>query len=57
MNIKVNFPKDKSHTYNLAFIKALLIKATIDNLKIDIEEKEEIRSNILEHLENNELHI
>ena len=52
MNIKVNSPKDESHIYNLAFIKALLIKGTIDNLKIDIDEKINIRSNILDHLKN-----
>ena len=57
MNVKVNYSKDNNHIYNLAFIRSLLIKTTIDSLKIEIEEKEEIRKNILEHLKNNESHI
>lgn len=53
MNVKVNYPKDNTHIYNLAFIKALLIKSTIDNFNIGTNEKINIRNTILEYLKNN----
>lgn len=51
MEIKINFPENNSHISNLAFIKALMIKKTIDDLKISFEEKEFLRREILEYLQ------
>lgn len=50
MEIKLNFSKDDSHISNLAYIKALLIKCTIEQLNISFEEKEKLRQEILEYL-------
>lgn len=50
MEIKFNIPKDNSHISNLAFIRALLIRDTIEKLNITIEEKEELKEEILEYL-------
>lgn len=50
MEINYNIPKDNSHLYNLAFIKAVFIRDTIDKLNIGINEKENLKKEILEHL-------
>ncbi len=50
MKIKLNFPKDNNHIYNLAFVKALLIHSTIDNLNITYLEKEQLQEEVLEYL-------
>lgn len=50
MEIKFNIPEDNSHISNLAFIRALLIRDTIEKLNITIEEKEELKEEILEYL-------
>lgn len=50
MEIKLNFPKDNSHIYNLAFVRALLIRDTIESLSITYQEKENLRKDILEYL-------
>lgn len=50
MEIKYNFPKDNSHINNLAFIRALFIRDTIESLDVSIEEKNAIRKDILEYL-------
>lgn len=50
MEIKINFPKDNVHIDNLAFIKALLIKTTIERLDISYKEKENIRKEVMEYL-------
>lgn len=52
MEIILNFPKDNQHIQNLAFIKALLIKGTIESLNISYEEKQQLRKEVLEHLKN-----
>lgn len=52
MDIQLNFPKDNSHISNLAFVRALLIKCTIEKLDISYSEKEEIRKKVLEYLKN-----
>ena len=38
MEIKYNFSKDNSHINNLAFIRALFIRDTIESLDVSIEE-------------------
>lgn len=53
LNIKVNLPSNEAHINNLAYVKALLIKKTIDNMKISSNERERILNEILEYLENN----
>lgn len=50
MKIKYNIPKDNSHISNLAFIRALFIRDTIEKLNISFEEKEELKEEILEYL-------
>ena len=53
MKVKLNFPKDNSHIHNLAFVRALLIRDTIESLKITYQEKEHLRKSILDYLEKN----
>ena len=50
MEIYYNIPKDNSHIKNLAFIKAIFIRDTIEKLNITFEEKEELKNEILEYL-------
>ena len=50
MEIKYNFSKDNSHINNLAFIRALFIRDTIERLDVSIEEKNAIRKDVLEYL-------
>lgn len=50
MKIKINFPEDNSYISNLAFVRALLIRDTIESLDITYEEKEKLRKEILEYL-------
>lgn len=57
MKIKLNFPKDNNHIYNLAFVKALLIHSTIDNLNITYLEKEQLQEEVLEYLKKTWTHI
>lgn len=52
MEIKIKLPEDNSHISNLAYIKALLIKSTIENLNISYEEKIKFKNEILEYLAN-----
>ncbi len=52
MEIHFNFTEDNSHVKNLAFVRALLIKCTIEKLDISYEEKEEIKRKVLEYLKN-----
>ena len=47
MNIKLNYQNSDAYIYNLAFIKALLIKSSIDNMSISSEEKNEFLQSIL----------
>lgn len=50
MRIILNYAND-SYVYNLAFVKALLIKKTIDNLSLDYNKKKEIKKQVLEYLQ------
>ena len=50
MEVKINFPENDNHISNLAYIKALMIKKTIEDLNISSEEKEKLRKEVLEHL-------
>ena len=50
MEVKINFPESNNHISNLAYIKALMIKKTIEDLNISSEEKEKLRKEVLEHL-------
>ena len=50
MQIKFNFPEGDNYISNLAFIKALMIKKSIEELDISYEEKEQIKKEILETL-------
>ena len=54
MDIQLNFPNNNNnHISNLAFIRALLIKCTIEKLNISYLEKEELKRKILEYLKSN----
>ena len=53
MQIKINMENNKEYIHNLAFVKALLIKESIENLGISHEEKVKIKNEILEYLQNN----
>lgn len=53
MNIKINYPEGNEHIKNLAFIKALLIKCSIENLDMNTKEKEELKDKILDYLKSN----
>lgn len=50
MEIKINLPKDNIHIKNLAFVRALLIRDTIENLNVSYQEKEKLKNEILEYL-------
>ena len=52
MNIEINYPENKEHIRNFAFIKALMIKLTIEELNISYEEKETLRVEILKYLKH-----
>jgi hypothetical protein len=53
MDIKINFTENKSYIKNLAFIRALLIKISIEQLEIEYDEKLKLYEDILEYLKNN----
>lgn len=50
MEFYYNIPKDNSHISNLAFIRALFIRDTIEKFNISFEEKNELKEQILEYL-------
>ena len=52
MEIQYHFTKDNSHVKNLAFIRALLIKCTIEQLDISYEKKVELKRKVLAYLKN-----
>ena len=52
MDIKIN-ASNNEYIDNLAFIKALLIKHSIESLNIDYNQKQELRDQILKELKNN----
>lgn len=53
MQIKINIENNKEYIHNLAFVKALLIKESIEKLDINYEEKVQIKNEVLEYLQNN----
>ncbi len=53
MQIIINTENNKEYIHNLAFIKALLIKESIEKLDISYEEKIQVKNEILEYLQNN----
>lgn len=53
MKIILKLPEDnKNYINNLAFIKALMIKHTIETMNISYEKKIEIKEKVQKHLEN-----
>lgn len=51
MNLILNFPKDKNALEDgVANFKAILISRSIDNLKINDNEKHKIKENIMKKL-------
>lgn len=55
MQIKINTGNNKEYIHNLAFIKALLIRESIEKLDISYEEKIQVKNEVLEYLQNNKL--
>ena len=53
MQINIDTGNSKNYIHNLAFIKALLIKESIEKLDISYEEKIQVKNEILEYLQNN----
>lgn len=54
MNIKLNNQESEAYLNNLAFIKALLIKTSIEkNSSISIKEKNAVLNSILQYLKDN----
>ena len=51
MQIQFNFPDGNDYISNLAFIRALMIKKSIEDLNISYKEKEQLKNKILETLE------
>ena len=50
MEIIINSSTNEKSTKNIAFIRALLIKYSIENLGISYAQKEQLRKKILEYL-------
>lgn len=50
MKIQFNFPESNDYISNLAFIRALMIKKSIEDLNISYKEKEQLKNEILEIL-------
>jgi hypothetical protein len=51
--LTVNLPENNAHIGNIAYVRALFIKSTIESLKIETKEKEKIFNKMLEYLKNN----
>lgn len=50
MQIQFNFSESNDYISNLAFIRALMIKKSIEDLNISYKEKEQLKNEILETL-------
>lgn len=50
MQIQLNLPESDNYISNLAFIRALMIKKSIEDLDISYKEKELLKNEILETL-------
>lgn len=53
MNIKINEQGSDAYIYNLAFIKAILIKNSIDSMALLSKEKEFLLKEVLKYLKDN----
>ncbi len=53
MQININTGNNKEYIHNVAFVKALFIKESIEKLEISYEEKIQVKNEILEYLQNN----
>ena len=53
MSYIINIPKNNAHVYNIAYIRALMIRNTIEKLDVGIKEKGEILKEVLKHLKDN----
>ena len=51
MELEIKNRKEEYAMQNIAFIKAFLIKKTIDNLDVSYQEKEEIKQKITKYLD------
>lgn len=51
MEIEIKNRKEENIMQNIAFIKAFLIRKTIDNLEESYQEKEEIKQKIIKYLD------
>lgn len=50
MEIKLELPEGNNYINNLAFVRALMIKYTIESLDISYEEKEQLKKEVLKTL-------
>lgn len=53
MNIVINYKKSDAYVKNIAFIRALLIKCTIEDLSSIQEERNQIFQLVLQYLKDN----
>lgn len=54
MNIKYNYQESDAYLHNIAYIRALLIKSTINNLYTKSDENNKVTNMILEYLKTHE---
>ena len=52
-NITIIYPENDAYIQNLAFIRALLLKESIENLNISLDDKKIIFQNVLQYLRDN----
>ena len=50
MKIEMKFPENREYISNLAFIRALMIKNSIESLNFNYEEKEVVKKEVLNTL-------
>ena len=50
MIIEMKFPENREYISNLAFIRALMIKNSIESLNFNYEEKEVVKKEVLDTL-------
>lgn len=53
MNIKINYQKSDAYMKNMAYIRALLIRYSVESLPNTQEEKNQILQAILQYLKEN----
>lgn len=54
MNIKYNYQGSDAYLHNMAYVRALLIKSTINNLYTEIDENNKVTNLVLEYLKTHE---